>query len=262
MARENSFMFFGKLAEAPVVFLNEETKKYRVSISLETLRRNGRVDYPRVSSYGLEEQQARDFVHDLKIGRYVICRGMITTKVVEKPIKCSKCGEITKISTLFTEVVTYGKPYVLTQDVNPKEIAEFANLGTLLGTLCTDVKRRDAIDGPEAAQFQVAVGRRYRVEELVDDPLTDYPWVKCYGPIAGACIERAHEGSQLYITGSFQTRDIQRSVRCDSCGQWLKTLERVGEIVPNGVEFLNNCLFDEEPPANGEGKEAVNNEKA
>lgn len=262
MARENSFMFFGKLSEAPVVFQNEETKKYRVSFSIETLRRNGRVDYPRISSYGLEEQEARDFVHDLKIGVYVICRGMITTRVVDKPIKCSKCGEISKISTLFTEVVTYGKPYVLKQDVNPKEIAEFANLGTVLGTLCTEVKRRDGVDGVEAAQFQIALGRRYHVTEQPDDILTDYPWIKCFGPIARACIERIKAGSQIYITGAFQTRDIHRSVRCKSCGQWLKTLERVGEIVPNGVEFLNNCLFDEEPPNNGNRKGAVKDAKA
>ena len=262
MARENSFMFFGELAEAPIVFQNDKTKKYRVSISIKTLRRNGRTDYPRISAYGLNEDQAREFVRDLKIGAFVICRGMITTRVVDKPIKCSKCGEVSKISTLFTEVITYGKPYVLKEKIDPKEIAEFANLGTVLGSVCTDVKRRDAVDGPESAQFQIALGRRYRVEELADDPLTDYPWVKCFGPIASACIQRVQQGSQIYITGAFQTRDIQRSVRCNSCGEHLKTLERVGEIVPNGVEFLNNCLFDDKPPKHGEGNEAVSDEKA
>lgn len=261
MARENSFMFFGELVEAPIVFQNEKTKKYRVSISIKTLRRNGRIDYPRVSAYGLSEKQARAFVQDLKIGVFVICRGMVTTRVVDKPIKCSKCGEISKVTTLFTEVITYGNPYVLKESIDPKEIAEFSNLGTVLGTVCTDVKCRDAIDGPESAQFQIALGRRYRVEELVDDPMTDYPWVKCFGPIAKACIERAQSGSQLYVTGSFQTRDIQRRVRCSSCGQQLTTLERVGEIVPNGVEFLNNCLFDEEASDDVEKKEAVVNEK-
>ena len=262
MARENSFMFFGKLAEAPVVFQNEETKKYQVSISIETLRRNGRKDYPRVSSYGLEEQEARDFVRDLKIGVYIICRGMITTRVVDKPIKCSKCGEISKIKTLFTEVVTYGKPYVLKQDVNPKEIVEFSNLGTALGTLCTEVKRIDGVNGMEGVQFQVALGRRYRIAEQTHDSLTDYPWVKCFGAVARGCIERLEKGSQIYITGSFQTRDIHRNVKCAACGQLLKTLERIGEIVPNGVEFLNNCLFDEKSPKDREGKEAVKDEKA
>lgn len=262
MARENSFMFFGELVEAPIVFQNDKTQKYRVSISIKTLRRNGRVDYPRVSAYGLTEKQAREFVSDLKVGVFVICRGMITTRTVDKPIKCSKCGAVSKISTLFTEVITYGKPYVLKEKVEPKEIAEFSNLGTVLGSVCTDVKRRDAVDGPASAQFQMAIGRRYRVEELVDDPMTDFPWVKSFGPIASACIQRVQQGSQLYVTGSFQTRDIQRNVRCKGCGERLKTLERVGEIVPNGVEFLNNCLFDEKPPEDEEGNEAVIDEKA
>lgn len=262
MARENSFVFFGELAEAPIVFQNDKTKKFRVSLSIKTLRRNGRTDYPRVSAYGLSEKQAREFVKDLKVGAFLICRGMVTTRMVDKPIKCSKCGAVSKISTLFTEVITYGKPYVLKEKVDPTQITEFANFGMLLGTLCTDVKRRDAVDGPDSAQFQMAVGRRYRVEELADDPMTDFPWVKCFGPIAKSCIKRAQKSSQICLTGAFQTRDVQRNVRCDGCGAQLVTLEREGEIVPNGVEFLDHCLFDEKPPKNSERKEAVVNEEA
>ena len=92
MARENSFMLMGELAEAPIVFQNDKTQKYRVSISIKTVRRNGRIDYPRVSSYGLTEQQAREFVKDLKVGAFLLCRGMVSTRMVDKPIKCNKCG--------------------------------------------------------------------------------------------------------------------------------------------------------------------------
>ncbi len=261
MARDNSFMFFGQMTEAPVVFLNDVSKTYRVSFSLKTVRRNGRVDFPRISIYGLNEQQAREYVASLKIGAFVVCRGMVVTRNIEKPIKCEKCGEVSKIATLFTEIITYGKPLVLKEQIDPKDIAEFANLGTVLGSVCTDIRRRDSTDGPDAAQFQVAIGRRYRIEELVDDPMTDYPWVKTFGAIATACIQRLESGSQVYITGSFQTRDIKRNVRCDHCKERLVMDERVGEIVPNGVEFLNNCLFDEEEPEDGEKEEAVNDEK-
>lgn len=262
MARENSFMLMGELAEAPIVFQNDKTQKYRVSISIKTVRRNGRIDYPRVSSYGLTEQQAREFVKDLKVGVFLLCRGMVSTRMVDKPIKCNKCGAVSKIATLFTEIIAYGKPCVLKEKVDPADVAEFSNFGTLLGSVCTDVLCRDAVDGPESAQFQMAIGRKYRVEELIDDPMVDFPWIKCFGPIAKACIKRVEKNSQIYITGAFQTRDVQRNVRCDGCGTQLVTLEREGEIVPNGVEFLNHCLFDEKPSKNGNRKEAVINEKA
>ncbi len=261
MSRENSFIFFGQMKEAPVVFLNDASNTYRVSFSLQTLRRNGRVDYPRISVYSLDEQQAREYVSNLEVGAFVICRAMVITRRVEKPIRCEKCGEISNISTMFTEAVTYGKPLVLKEQVDPKSIVEFSNHGTMLGTVCTDIRRRDSLDGPDAAQFQVAIDRRYRIDELADDPMADFPWVKTFGEIATACIQRLQRGSQVYITGSFQTRDIKRNVRCDHCKEKLVMDERVGEVIPNGVEFLNNCLFDKEEPENGEKEEAVNDEK-
>ena len=100
------------------------------------------------------------------------------------------------------------------------------------------------MNGKTAAQFQIAVNRRFRVNELERGTRTDYPWVKVFGDTADECLKRLKKSSQIYITGAFQTRDIERRIVCSKCDEKLSYSERVGEIVPNGIEFLNNCLFD------------------
>ena len=244
MARDNSFIFFGKLDNAPIVLFNDESKTYRVTFTIMTLRKNGRKDYPRISIYGLSEEKAKQYVAKLKPDSFVQVRGMVTTKLIKKSVKCEKCGQICMVDTLQSEVISYGNPLVLQENIDPADIAEFANNGTLIGAVCMDVRRMDRITGKSVAQFQIAVNRRYRVDEQGAEKRTDYPWVKVFGNVADECLKRLHKGSQVYINGPFQTRDINRHAKCEHCGEPIIFAERVGEIAPMGVEFLNECLFD------------------
>ena len=249
MARENSFTFFGELESAPVVLFNEETKTNRVTFTLKTIRRNGRNDFPKISVYSLNEEMARSYVSKLKPGTFVQVRGMLSTKMVQKPVRCEKCGEVSMIDALQSEVISYGNPFILSERVNPADIVEFANVGCLIGSLCTDIQRKDNANGGTAAQFQMAVNRRYRVSELEKGTRTDYPWIKVFGNTADECLKRLKKSSQVYISGAFQTRDINRHVKCSRCGEAMVYAERVGEVVPIGIEFLNNCLFDQKDPS-------------
>ncbi len=263
MARENSFTFFGQLDGAPVVLFNDEAKTYRVTFTLKTVRRNGRADYPKISIYSLDEVAAKDYVSKLKPGVFVQLRGVLTTKMIQKPVKCEACGEVSMVDTLQCETVSYGKAVVFKEQFNPIDIAEFANVGCLIGSLCTDVQRRDRSGGTAAAQFQIAVNRKYRISELEKGTRTDYPWIKVFGETAEECLKRLQKSAQVYITGAFQTRDIERHVKCSKCGGYLVYPERVSEVVPNGVEFLNKCLFDK-PDSDGAAvvSEEEANEKA
>lgn len=244
MARENSFIFFGKLKAPPIVLFNEEAGTYRVSFMLETVRRNGRIDHPVISLYSLDEASAKDYIKRLKPGAFVQIRGMVTTRMVDKPVRCESCGNVKNVATLVCEIISYGRPFIIEASIDPIDIAEFSNVGNLIGSVCTGIQRRDGVSGAAAAQFQLAVNRRYRVNELEKGMRTDYPWIKVFGQTAEECLKRIKKSSQVYIVGSYQTRDIMRHVKCDKCGGQLVYEERVCEIVPNGVEFLNNCLFD------------------
>lgn len=70
------------------------------------------------------------------------------------------------------------------------------------------------------------------------------------------------KGSQVYITGAFQTREVDRHVRCENCNGSLVYTERVGEVTPNGVEFLNNCLFVPKEGEQAASDEGQTHEKA
>lgn len=245
MARENSFTFFGELETPPVVLFNEETKTYRVTFTLKTVRRNGRKDHPKINVYSLDEETARAYVSALKPGVFVQLRGMVATKMQQKPVCCERCGEVSRIDSLQSEIISYGKPFVLDMKINPADITELANAGCLIGSLCTDVQRMDTQPNSTAIQFQLAVNRRYRVNELQKATRTDFPWIKVFGVTADECLKRLQVSSQVYISGAFQTRDVNRHTRCSHCGKQITYPERVGEVVPTGIEFLNNCLFEE-----------------
>ena len=262
MARENSFTFFGELETPPVVLFNEEAKTYRVTFTLKTVRRNGRKDHPKINVYSLDEETARKYVSVLRPGVFVQLRGMVSTKMVQKPVCCEGCGKISNVDTLQSEIISYGKPFVMDMKIDPIDIVELSNAGCLIGSLCTDVQRKDAQANATAVQFQLAVNRRYRVNELQKATRTDFPWIKVFGNTADECLKRLQLSSQVYVSGAFQTRDVNRHARCSHCGKKIMYTERVGEVVPTGIEFLNNCLFDDaERTDENEAKEVGANEK-
>ena len=67
MARENSFVFFGAIMNDPIVLFNDESKSYRITFSLETTRRNGRKDYPKINIYDLSEEQAKKYFDECRL---------------------------------------------------------------------------------------------------------------------------------------------------------------------------------------------------
>ena len=245
MARENSFTFIGQVINMPIVLLNEESNNYRITFTMQTVRRNGRNDYPRINVYDLTEEEARSYVRSMRPGVFAIIRGMIATNVVKKPVRCEACGQLSKIDTLQTEIISFGKPYVMNEKPSPVDIIEFSNRGIILGSLCSKVYRRDGSGGGAAAQFQMAISRKYHTKDMNEEERTDFPWVKVFGDTASECMKRLRTGSQIYASCAFQTRDVERHVKCQNCEKPLVYEERVGEIVPNSVEFLNNCLFED-----------------
>ena len=147
MARENSITLVGEVSKVPVVFFNEEHQNYRMAFVMKTVRRNGRIDYPHVNVYGLTEQEAKDYFKALQIGRFLMVRGMVTTKMVPKKFRCDNCGVITECESLITEVISYGKPVCLEGKYEALALAEFANNLSVIGAVCTDVIGRESGSG-------------------------------------------------------------------------------------------------------------------
>ena len=178
MARENSITLVGEVSKVPVVFFNEEHQNYRMAFVMKTVRRNGRIDYPHVNVYGLTEQEAKDYFKALQIGRFLMVRGMVTTKMVPKKFRCDNCGVITECESLITEVISYGRPVCLEGKYEALALAEFANNLSVIGAVCTDVIGRESGSGVSLTQYQIAINRKYRVKEHDGVIKSDYPWIK------------------------------------------------------------------------------------
>ncbi len=249
MSRENTITLMGEVATTPVVFFNETHKNFRISFTVKTIRRNGRIDFPRANVYGLTEDEAKGYFAKLKEGTFVVVRGMICTKMIPKKFRCDRCGVIMEFETLVTEVISFGKPLCLEGKYEPIQLAEFANNLSVIGTVCTDVIGRDSGNGVSLTQYQVAINRKYRVAEHEGVTKSDYPWVKSFANQADEDLKRLRKSSKIYIAGSLQTREMPRFVICENCSSRIDYTEMVAEIIPSEVEYLFLCNFDEEAAA-------------
>lgn len=111
--------------------------------------------------------------------------------------------------------------------------------------MCTDVIGRESGSGVSLTQYQIAINRKYRVKEHDGVIKSDYPWVKSFGSQADEDLKHLRKSSQVYIAGALQTREMSRFVICENCSARLDYMESVAEIVPQDVEYLFNCVFDE-----------------
>ena len=253
MARENTITIVGKMSSPVSVALNKVHETYRVAFNVETLRRNGRTDYPRINVFGLSEEQARKIYDEFKIGEFVMIRGMVSTKMAKKVIKCEGCGKEYESDALVTEVIAYSMPVHLQGEYEAESLKEFANNLHMIGAVCSEIQSRKSPSGVSMTQYQVAVNRKYHVKEKEDK--TDFPWIKTFGKQAEEDEKHLKLSSQVYINGAIQTREVNKTIVCDECESQIKYIENLGEIVPQDVEYLNNCVFDEENKEEKENKE-------
>ncbi len=244
MARENTITLVGSVSSPIAVTFNKVHSTYRIAFNLKTLRRNGRTDFPRVNVYGLSEEDARKIYDTFKIDTFIMVRGMVSTKMTQKVIKCEGCGKEHVSDALVTEVIAYSKPVLLNGEYEANELKEFANNLHMIGAVCSEVQARKSTSGVSMTQYQIAVNRKYHVKEKEDK--TDFPWVKTFGKQAEEDEKHLKVSSQIYINGAIQTREVGKTIVCEECESTIKYVENLGEIVPQDVEYLNNCIFDEE----------------
>lgn len=253
MARENTITLVGEVSKNPTVAVFKDIGTYKLAFNMQCLRRNDRVDEPRILVHGLDEETAQHLFQTIRKGAYVLVRGGVATSMKPKSIRCPRCGAEEVVNTLFTDVNAYAPPVLLNGKYDMETLREVANSIHLIGAVCTEVQNRCSTNGTSMTQYQIAVNRKFHVKEQAEK--TDYPWVKSFGQQADEDAKHLHVGSQIYINGAFQTREVTRSITCSECGEQLSYQEIVGEIVPYDVEYLANCTFDEREDGNGDKSE-------
>jgi len=245
MARENFVMLIGVVQGSPVI--NKE--KQRARFSLQTMRRTGKIDYPIIN---VLDKELIPMVETFTEGDFVVTKGFLATNNVKKSAICEHCSEKNIAPGMLTEIIAMGiqnigKSHTL------QDWAEMSNHLMVIGTLCINPgTRRTGEEKTPNCQYQIAVNRSYIVKG--QSVTADYPWVKTTGEQAEQDSIRLQSGSQIYIRGAVQTRNLWRNVLCSHCGSAFRAEDFVAEIVPYSVEYLNKCIF---PPRVSLTQEAI-----
>lgn len=234
MAKENYVLLIGKMQGAPII--NED--KAKAKFVIKTLRRNDKIDYPIIN---VLDESLVEKIRPFAEGEFILVKGILTTTEVKKGVCCPHCQKVIKSEGTTTEVtaieaVNIGTGYTLEQ------LKEVSSTVMLLGSLCRDPEYRLlSISGIPSAQYQLAVNRKFRVKR--QQRSTDYPWVNSFGRQAEQDALRLQTGSQVFVQGGLQTRNIQKHMVCVECNKEFKAEDFVAEVVPYSVEYLNNCKF-------------------
>lgn len=235
MAKENFVLLIGDLQGPPMI----DGKKGKARFVIRTLRRNDKTDYPIIEVF---EAPLIEKLQTYKEGDFILVKGILSTTEVRKGAICPKCHEIIKSDGTTTEVIAI-EHINLGPNYKLEDLKEVSNTVFVLGSLCKKPSFRLLPNiGLAHAQYQLAVNRKYNVKSQ-GETMSDYPWVNSFGKQAEQDALRLDVGSQVFIQGGLQTRNIIKKVLCTKCQEEFEVEDFVAEIVPYSVEYLNNCKF-------------------
>lgn len=234
MARENEVRLIGVIDNIEKDNVNKICK-----LRLSVIKRNGRIDYPTILFY----EENYDFAKDLEMSQTIIVKGFYATSNLTKIVSCPSCGKKIQMKGMESMIIGF-YAFRINKDCRLEEIKEISNSISILGPLCRNIKMKTLPSGIKNAQYQMAIGRKMRVENQ-DEIRTDFPFISSLGEQAEEDYKRMEEGSQCYINGSVQTRILNKTIQCE-CGHSIFVETPIMEISPYNVEYLFACKFDEE----------------
>lgn len=258
MARHNHVSLLGVVEIDPKVVIDSEGK-YRQGLMVVKVTRGPRevgdhrttakYDMPLVWSFDPEMVEKMDGCHK---GDIIEIKGTINTKAVPKSSHCKHCNAKNSVAGVMVYInpIHILKIRHLETDEEIKRFlkdnAEISNEAQIIGTVVRDPKKITPLIGLLVTQYQIALNRKYMIPTDPPEIRTDYPWVKSYGENALSDKKRLHVGSEIYIDGCIQARNIMRHAKCSECGQDYQWKDNAMEIVPFAIEYLTNFYTDEE----------------
>ena len=286
MARENHLRLRAIVDKEPRITKNPDGTYAYAIVVLAIARPNrdtgDKLSYAQISKPRLMTQNPEMIkeIETWKLNDVVDVKGVLATRSILKASYCPKChtkntnnGSFAYIVPLYAEKIMpmpdakLAMQYLL-------EKREISNSLRAFGTLLTNPKMLTTFAGLDFTQYKLALNRKFLIKE--DDPSrkVDYPWVKTYGDRARLDRFRLQKGSEIYIDGCLQEREIRRKAFCGQlmddfgqpqvsmsgesilrkdgngnsigCGQEYYWKDRTIEIVPFSVEYVSNVLTEEQ----------------
>lgn len=228
MAKKNKVILMG--------FVDEIINSEPFLFTLKIRKNPTRFVYPIVEL----DESIKELESSIKPKTLVLVEGKVTTEQREEKYDCPNpsCHEKIIDRYIFTKVTAYSIKFIKELDPNSDV---FVNQVFLLGVVCREKEFR-YIDGKKSplghTRYQIAVNRR-------EPNATDYPWIASYARQAEEDARRLQVGSQILVDGILNTRKNQKECTCTLCGSKIEVIEHLSEVVSNTVEYLNNCIFEE-----------------
>lgn len=270
MAKQNVIRLYGRVTSVPKIARNTETGEYMYAVAFLDVVRGTRAvgdnkqyvkhDGPMIITK--EEYMIRE-IETWQENDVVDLKGIIVSKDITKKSKCPHCLDDNGEPTINVKpgTIVYVDPIHVKKipnfakdeegnllhpdggwdnDEAEKEILrhkEISNDVYCIGTVIKEPRIFRTKSDVIVCDYQVAINRKYHIR--TDDPSirTDWIWIKSYGERAIEDKLRLMIGSDVYVDGILQTRNIKRKTVCPHCGQEYIWVDRSAEIVPYAVEY-------------------------
>ena len=262
MAKENNVRVYGQLVQDPkFMYRQNEEGISRCIIYLKVLSRY--LNNPRSENllYDVHVILTRNkemiaTMQQFHAGDMLDVKGVLCTREKTRKYICPVCGNqvIKKGHLTYIYPIHVMRVEVLASEQRAlhllREHIEISNDARFIGYLCNAPEYYSDGDTLKRAQYQIAVGRAYRILEDEADRKTDFPWVKTVGQQAENDAKHLTTGSMVYIRGSVRARDLERKLVCDpengGCGAEFEVVESTMEIAAYSVEYIANWKHDED----------------
>ena len=268
MARMNVVTLLGVVTGNPAVILDDDGKPIKSSLYISVVspdRENGTTESDIVffKPFIYSEDLAMNAeIVTWKANDIVFIKGVITTLNAKRGVICAHCGkksardgEVTLITPIYVEkrVTDFTEKEAMKYLIEHREIS---NQVYLMGYLCADVvhKKKASVYPDIISQssykglsaYQIAVNRKFFIQQDVPTNRTDYPHIISVGERAKMDAKCIKEGSLVLVDGMLVTREFRRTNTCPHCNQTFDWPEKVMEVLTFGTEYLQNYITPEE----------------
>lgn len=120
---------------------------------------------------------------------------------------------------------------------------EMSNEIQVIGNLCADPVQWE---NGRVTSYQLGVNRNFFIKD--DDPAvhSDFPFIRSMGMQADKDIEALKKGSLVLVDGFVRMRKFNRENVCEKCNSTKKWVDKVLEIVPYTVQYLDKYKTEKE----------------
>ena len=174
-----------------------------------------------------------------KKGDMVIVEGAVRVKDKEKKAACPGCGMVHGIQCS-TVYIDPSYLYVCESGITEEEAVgklikanESSNIVHFSGTVLGEPEFTER-DGRESSMLSICLRGK-------PDDKTINPWVKSYGKRAREYYGMIHDGSEIYISGSLQTRIQENRIICTACNKEFSVQAALAMLVPYRIEPVKDC---------------------